>query len=202
YAAERAMAIGAKVLTLSDSDGFIYEPNGLDDERLSALKQLKLQKRGRLKDYAREFKSKYVAGKRPWSVKCDVALPCATQNELNGSDATELLRNGCICVGEGANMPSTLDAVSLFVDKKILFGPGKAANAGGVSVSGLEMTQNSMRLQWTRDEVDRRLRDIMKAIHSQCVRFGEQKGFINYVDGANIAGFRKVAEAMMEQGVV
>lgn len=202
FAAERAMAIGAKVLTLSDSDGFIYEPNGLDDERLSALKQLKLQKRGRLKDYAREFKSKYVAGKRPWSIKCDVALPCATQNELNGSDAKELLRNGCICVGEGANMPSTLDAVSLFLDKKILFGPGKAANAGGVSVSGLEMTQNSMRLQWTRDEVDRRLRDIMKAIHSQCVRFGEQKGFINYVDGANIAGFRKVAEAMMEQGVV
>jgi glutamate dehydrogenase (NADP+) len=145
---------------------------------------------------------KFMEVRRPWSVKCDVALPCATQNELDGSDARELIKNGCICVAEGANMPSTLEAVHLFLEKKLLFGPGKAANAGGVSVSGLEMTQNSMRLQWTRDEVDRRLREIMKAIHSQCVRFGEEKGFINYVNGANIAGFRKVAEAMLEQGVI
>ncbi|HVK59125.1 MAG TPA: NADP-specific glutamate dehydrogenase [Candidatus Kapabacteria bacterium] len=201
HAAERTMSVGAKVLTLSDSEGSIYEPNGLSDEKLNYLKDLKLVRRGRLKEYAQHFKTKFLDGKKPWGVKCDVALPCATQNELDVSDARELLKNGCICVAEGANMPCTLEAVHLFLEKKLLFGPGKAANAGGVSVSGLEMTQNSMRLQWTRDEVDRRLRDIMKAIHSQCVRFGEQGGFINYVDGANIAGFRKVAEAMLEQGV-
>jgi glutamate dehydrogenase/leucine dehydrogenase len=203
FAAERAMAVGAKVVTLSDSDGFIHDPEGLNDEKLAFIKDLKQVKRGRISEYVKEFKkSKYHAGKRPWSVKCHVALPCATQNELDGDDAKRLLANGCLAVGEGANMPCTLDAVSLFLGQKILFGPGKAANAGGVSVSGLEMTQNSMRLQWTRDEVDRRLRDIMRAIHSQCVRFGTQSGFINYVDGANIAGFRKVAEAMMEQGVL
>lgn len=202
HAAERAMAIGAKVLTLSDSNGSIYEPDGLTDEKLAYLKDLKLVQRGRLKEYAHHFKSKFLEGKRPWAVKGDVALPCATQNELDARDAKELLKNGCICVAEGANMPCTLEAVHLFLEKKLLFGPGKAANAGGVSVSGLEMTQNSMRFQWTRDEVDRRLREIMKAIHSQCVRFGEQKGFINYVDGANIAGFRKVAEAMIEQGII
>ena len=201
HAAERALSVGAKVLTLSDSEGSIYEPNGLSDEKLNYLKDLKLVRRGRLKEYAQHFKTKFLLGKKPWGLKCDVALPCATQNELDSNDARELLQNRCICVAEGANMPCTLEAVHLFLEKKLLFGPGKAANAGGVSVSGLEMTQNSMRLQWTRDEVDRRLRDIMKAIHSQCVRFGEQDGFINYVDGANIAGFRKVAEAMLEQGV-
>jgi glutamate dehydrogenase/leucine dehydrogenase len=169
---------------------------------LAYLKDLKTVRRGRLKDYAQHFGSSFLAGRRPWGVKCDIALPCATQNELDARDAGELMKNGCLCVAEGANMPSTLEAVHIFLQKKILFGPGKAANAGGVSVSGLEMTQNSMRLQWTRDEVDRRLRDIMKAIHSQCVRFGQQGGFVNYVDGANIAGFRKVAEAMLEQGVI
>lgn len=201
HAAERAMSVGAKVLTLSDSEGSTFDPEGITDEKLSFLKELKLVRRGRLKEYASHFKTTFLEGKRPWSVKADIALPCATQNELDVEDARELLKNGCICVAEGANMPCTLEAVHLFLENKLLFGPGKAANAGGVSVSGLEMTQNSMRLQWTRDEVDRRLRDIMKAIHSQCVRFGEQGGFINYVDGANIAGFRKVAEAMLEQGV-
>ena len=201
HAAERAMSVGAKVLTLSDSEETIYERDGLTDEKLAYLKDLKLVRRGRLKEYAQHFKTKFLEGKRPWGVKCDIALPCATQNELDAAHARELIKNGCICVAEGANMPSTLEAVHLFLEKKLLFGPGKAANAGGVSVSGLEMAQNSMRFQWTREEVDRRLREIMRAIHSQCVRFGEQAGFINYVDGANIAGFRKVAEAMIEQGL-
>ena len=201
HAAERAMSVGAKVLTLSDSEGSIFERDGLTDEKLAYLKELKLVRRGRLKEFAQHFKTKFLEGKKPWGVKCDIALPCATQNELDANDARELLKNGCICVAEGANMPCTLEAVHLFVEKKLLFAPGKAANAGGVSVSGLEMTQNSMRFQWTRDEVDRRLRELMKAIHSQCVRFGERDGFINYVDGANIAGFRKVAEAMLEQGI-
>jgi glutamate dehydrogenase (NADP+) len=196
------MAVGAKVVTLSDSDGSVYDREGFSDEKLKYLKDLKLVRRGRLKEFAQQFKLKFIDGRRPWSIKCDIALPCATQNELDANDARALLKNGCICVAEGANMPCTLKAVNLFIETKILFGPGKAANAGGVSVSGLEMTQNSMRLQWTRDEVDRRLREIMKAIHSQCVRFGEENGFINYVNGANIAGFRKVAEAMLEQGVI
>jgi glutamate dehydrogenase (NADP+) len=202
HAAERAMAVGGKVVTLSDSDGSVFDRDGFTDEKLHYLKDLKLVRRGRLKEFAQHFKLKFMEGQRPWSVKCDIALPCATQNELNAEDARELLKNGCICIAEGANMPCTLEAVHLFIEKKLLFGPGKAANAGGVSVSGLEMTQNSMRLQWTSDEVDRRLREIMKAIHSQCVRFGEDDGYINYVNGANIAGFRKVAEAMLEQGVV
>jgi glutamate dehydrogenase (NADP+) len=202
HAAERAVAVGAKVITLSDSDGFIHDSEGLNEEKLAFLKELKFVRRGRLKEFAGKFKSKFVEKKRPWGVKCDVALPCATQNELDGQNASALVKNGCFCVAEGANMPCTLEAISVFNDRKLLFGPGKAANAGGVSVSGLEMTQNSMRFQWTSDEVDRRLREIMKAIHSQCVRFGEKDGFVNYVDGANIAGFRKVAEAMLEQGVV
>jgi glutamate dehydrogenase/leucine dehydrogenase len=202
HAVERAIAVGAKVVTVSDSEGSIYDRDGFSDEKLGYLKDLKLIRRGRLKEFARRFKLKYLEGGNAWGVKCDIALPCATQNELRLNDARELVKNGCICIAEGANMPCTLDAVHFFLEKKLLFGPGKAANAGGVSVSGLEMTQNSMRLQWTRDEVDRRLREIMKAIHSQCVRFGDQKGFINYVDGANIAVFRKVAEAMLEQGVV
>jgi glutamate dehydrogenase (NADP+) len=202
FAAEKALMMGAKVVTFSDSGGFVYDPEGIDAERLAFVKELKSVKRGRIEEYAKQFKCEYHEGKRPWSVPCQVALPSATQNELSGADAQALVANGCICVGEGANMPSTPEAVEVFLGKKVLFGPGKAANAGGVSVSGLEMTQNSMRLQWTNDEVDKRLSDIMKAIHNQCVRFGEQDGFINYVNGANTAGFRKVAEAMLDQGLV
>ena len=202
FAAEKALLVGAKVVTLSDSNGFIDDPHGIDAERLAFVKELKNIRRGRIQEYAQQFKCAYFEGKRPWGVACQVALPCATQNELNGEDAKALTDNGCICVAEGANMPATPEAVQVFLGRRILFGPGKAANAGGVSVSGLEMTQNSIRLQWTNDEVERRLSDIMKAIHNQCVRFGEQAGYINYVDGANIAGFRKVAEAMLDQGIV
>jgi len=202
FAVEKAMMMGAKVVTLSDSDGFVFDRDGINAERLAYLKELKNVRRGRISEYASEFHCEYHAGRRPWNVPCDVALPCATQNELTGEDATALVRNGCISVGEGANMPSTPEAVDAFLGHRILFGPGKAANAGGVSVSGLEMSQNSMRLQWSTNEVDKRLHEIMKAIHNQCVRFGEQAGWINYVDGANIAGFRKVAEAMLDQGLV
>lgn len=202
FAVEKAMTMGARVVTMSDSEGFIYDRDGVDAEKLSFVKELKKIRRGRIKEYAKRFKCDYFAGKRPWSVPCQVALPCATQNELNGDDATSLVGNGCLCVGEGANMPSTPEAVEVFLGRRIAFGPGKAANAGGVSVSGLEMSQNSMRLQWSNDEVDKRLSEIMKAIHNQCVRFGTEDGFINYVNGANIAGFRKVAEAMLDQGIV
>jgi glutamate dehydrogenase (NADP+) len=202
FAAEKAVTMGAKVVTFSDSNGFVHDPHGVDAERLAFVKELKNVKRGRIQEYAEKFKCEYFEGKRPWNVPCQVALPSATQNEVSGSDAQALVGNGCICVGEGANMPSTPEAVEVFLGKKLLFGPGKAANAGGVSVSGLEMSQNSIRLQWTNDEVDKRLHDIMKAIHNQCVRFGERDGFINYVDGANTAGFRKVAEAMLDQGLV
>ena len=202
FAAEKALLRGAKVVTMSDSDGFIHDPDGFNGEKLAFIKDLKNVRRGRIKDYATKYHCKYVAGQRPWSIKCDVALPCATQNEISGSDAEQLVKNGCLCVAEGANMPSTPEAVEVFLSHKILYGPGKAANAGGVSVSGLEMSQNSLRLQWTTEEVDKRLSEIMKAIHNQCVRFGEADGFVNYVNGANIAGFRKVAEAMLDQGVV
>jgi glutamate dehydrogenase/leucine dehydrogenase len=202
FAAEKAMMMGAKVVTFSDSNGFVHDPKGVDAERLAFVKELKNVKRGRIQDYAKQFNCDYFEGKRPWGVPCQIALPCATQNEVSGSDAQALVGNGCICVGEGANMPSTPEAVEVFLGKKILFGPGKAANAGGVSVSGLEMTQNSIRLQWTNDEVDKRLSDIMKAIHNQCMRFGEQDGYINYVNGANTASFRKVAQAMLDQGLV
>jgi glutamate dehydrogenase/leucine dehydrogenase len=202
FAAEKAVMMGAKVVTFSDSNGFVYDPQGVDAERLAFVKELKKVKRGRIQEYAKQFKCEYFEGKRPWNVPCQIALPCATQNEVSGSDAQALVGNGCICVGEGANMPSTPEALEIFLGKRILFGPGKAANAGGVSVSGLEMSQNSMRLQWTNDEVDKRLSDIMKAIHNQCVRFGQQDGYTNYVDGANTAGFRKVAEAMLDQGLV
>ena len=202
FAAEKAMMMGAKVVTFSDSDGFVYDREGLTAEKLAYVKELKNVRRGRISEYAKQFRCEYHAGRRPWGVPCDVALPCATQNEVNGEEAKTLVRNGCISVGEGANMPSTPEAVDVFLEHKILFGPGKAANAGGVSVSGLEMTQNSMRLQWSSNEVDKRLSEIMKAIHNQCVRFGEQAGWVNYVDGANIAGFRKVAEAMLDQGLV
>jgi glutamate dehydrogenase/leucine dehydrogenase len=202
FAAEKAMMRGARVVTLSDSDGFVHDPQGLDAERVAFVKQLKNVRRGRIQEYAVQFKCDYFEGKRPWDVPCQIALPCATQNEISGSDAQSLAGNGCICLAEGANMPSTPEAVEVFLGKKILFGPGKAANAGGVSVSGLEMTQNSMRLQWTNDEVDKRLSDIMKAIHNQCVRFGDQDGYTNYVVGANTASFRKVGEAMLDQGLV
>jgi glutamate dehydrogenase/leucine dehydrogenase len=201
FATEKAILMGAKVVTVSDSEGFIYDPAGLDAEKLAYLKDLKNVRRGRIKEYAKQFHCQYFDKQRPWGVKCDVALPCATQNEIGGRDAEKLVRNGCVCVAEGANMPSTLEAVEVFLGHKILFGPGKAANAGGVSVSGLEMSQNSLRLQWSSEEVDKRLSDIMKAIHNQCARYGEEKGWINYVNGANIGGFRKVAEAMIDQGM-
>ena len=201
FAAEKAMMMGARVVTFSDSNGFVYDREGLTAEKLAFVKDLKNVRRGRIAEYAKQFKCEYHADQRPWGIKCDVALPCATQNELNGAEAKTLVQNGCICVGEGANMPSTPEAVDVFLGHRILYGPGKAANAGGVSVSGLEMSQNSLRLQWTSDEVDKRLSDIMKAIHNQCVRFGERDGWVNYVDGANIAGFRKVAEAMLDQGL-
>lgn len=202
YAAEKAMQLGAKVVALSDSNGYIYDPAGLNEEKLAFVMELKNVKRGRIKEYADKYGCEYYEGKRPWEVKCDIALPCATQNELDGEEAQALIKNGCICVAEGANMPSTPEAVELFLDAKILYGPGKAANAGGVATSGLEMSQNSLRLSWTREEVDQRLLGIMQAIHAQCVQYGKQGDFINYVDGANIAGFVKVADSMIEQGVV
>ena len=202
FAAEKALLMGAKVVTFSDSDGSIYDPSGVDEERLAFLKELKGERRGRIEEYAKKFKCNYLAGKRPWGVPCQVALPCATQNEIELEDAKTLVKNGCDCVAEGANMPSTPEAVRVFLEKKILFGPGKAANAGGVAVSGLEMSQNSLRLSWTREEVEKRLAGIMSAIHQQCVQHGEAKGFVNYVQGANVGGFRKVAEAMLDQGLV
>ena len=202
FAAEKALLMGAKVVTFSDSDGSIYDPSGVDEERLAFLKELKGERRGRIEEYAKKFKCNYLAGKRPWGVPCQVALPCATQNEIELEDAKTLVKNGCDCVAEGANMPSTPEAVRVFLEKKILFGPGKAANAGGVAVSGLEMSQNSLRLSWAREEVEKRLAGIMSAIHQQCVQHGEAKGFVNYVQGANVGGFRKVAEAMLDQGLV
>ena len=202
FAAEKALLMGAKVVTFSDSDGSVHDPAGVDEERLAFLKKLKGEQRGRIEEYAKKFHCTYLPGKRPWGVPCEVALPCATQNEIDLADAQTLLKNGCDCVAEGANMPSTTEAVKLFLEKRILFGPGKAANAGGVAVSGLEMSQNSLRLSWTREEVEKRLAGIMAAIHQQCVQYGEKDGFVNYVDGANVAGFRKVAEAMLDQGLV
>jgi glutamate dehydrogenase/leucine dehydrogenase len=202
HAAEKAIELGAKVIAMSDSDGFTYDPHGFDHEKLALLQEVKNVRRGRIRDFAKQLHWQYFDKQRPWGMKCDVALPCATQNEINGRDAEKLVRNGCLCVAEGANMPSTAEAVDVFLGHKILFGPGKAANAGGVAVSGLEMSQNSLRLSWTREEVDKRLRDIMRAIHNQCERHGLKDGFINYVNGANIAGFYKVAEAMLDQGVV
>jgi glutamate dehydrogenase (NADP+) len=202
YATEKAIELGAKVVTLSDSSGTIHDPNGIDREKLDYVMELKNVKRGRIKEYADKFKVEYLEGKRPWNIKCDVALPSATQNEIDGKDAKALIDNGCICVSEGANMPSTPEAVDIFLNAKILYGPGKAANAGGVSTSGLEMSQNSLRLSWTREEVDEKLKGIMKAIHAQCVEYGKEGDYVNYVNGANIAGFIKVADSMIEQGVV
>ena len=202
YAIEKATQLGAKVVTASDSSGYIYDANGIDASKLAFLMELKNEKRGRIKEYADKFGCEFVEGKTPWGVKGDIALPCATQNELNGDDAKTLVSNGCMCVAEGANMPSTPEAVEVFLDKKILFAPGKASNAGGVATSGLEMSQNSLRLSWTREEVDERLHNIMKSIHAACVKFGTEGDSVNYVKGANIAGFVKVADAMIDQGVV
>ena len=203
YSVEKVNQLGGKVVTLSDSSGFIHDPDGIDDEKLAFVMELKNIKRGRIKEYADKYKVKYFEGERPWKVKCDVALPSATQNEINEEEAQALVKNGCYVVAEGANMPSTPEAVEVFLRAKVLFGPGKAANAGGVAVSGLEMSQNSMRLPWTREEVDNRLHMIMQNIHETCVRYGKTpSGFINYVNGANIGGFIKVADAMIAQGVV
>ncbi|NND77345.1 MAG: NADP-specific glutamate dehydrogenase [Flavobacteriales bacterium] len=203
YAAEKCMQLGAKVVSMSDSGGYIYDENGIDKLQLEWIMNLKNVKRGRISEYAEEFKAaKYVAGERPWSEKCDVALPCATQNELNGDQAKALIDNGCVCIAEGANMPSTPEAIEAFHNAKILFAPGKASNAGGVATSGLEMSQNSIRLSWTREEVDEKLLGIMKSIHSQCVEFGKEGDHVDYVKGANIAGFVKVADAMLDHGVV
>lgn len=202
YATEKVTQLGGKVVTLSDSNGFIYDPDGIDAEKLAYVIDLKTVKRGRIKEYAEKYGVEYYEGKTPWGIQCDVALPCATQNELNGDDAKTLVDNGCFCVSEGANMPSTIEAIDIFLENKILYGPGKAANAGGVAVSGLEMTQNSMRLSWTREEVDNKLHLIMKDIHANCVKYGNKGDFVNYVDGANIGGFVKVADAMLDQGLV
>lgn len=203
YATEKATELGAKVVTFSDSGGTIYDPNGIDKDKLAFVMELKNIKRGRIKEYAEKYSVEYFEGERPWNIKCDVALPSATQNEITEEDAKTLIANGCYCISEGANMPSVPEAIEVYLDKKILYGPGKAANAGGVAVSGLEMTQNSMRLPWSREQVDERLQQIMINIHETCVKFGtKDDGFINYVDGANIGGFVKVADAMLAQGVV
>lgn len=202
YSIEKVLDLGGKPVTVSDSSGYIYDPEGIDRDKLEYIMELKNVKRGRIKEYAEKYGCKYVEGKRPWEVKCDVALPSATQNEINGNDAEALVKNGCFCVSEGANMPSTPEAIDVYMKNKILYGPGKAANAGGVAVSGLEMSQNSLRLSWTRKEVDERLHNIMKDIHETCVKYGTEGKFINYVKGANVGGFIKIADAMLDQGVV
>ncbi|MDD4490575.1 MAG: NADP-specific glutamate dehydrogenase [Paludibacter sp.] len=203
YTAEKVLELGGKVITLSDSNGYIYDPDGITKEKLEYIFELKNIYRGRIKEYADKYGCKYVEGARPWAEVCTIALPSATQNELNGDDAKMLVKNGCIAVSEGANMPSTPEAVEVFLKNKILYAPGKAANAGGVSVSGLEMTQNSMKISWSKEEVDEKLKSIMENIHNACVKYGtEADGYVNYVKGANIAGFMKVAKAMMAQGVL
>ncbi|MDX2002151.1 MAG: NADP-specific glutamate dehydrogenase [Chitinophagales bacterium] len=203
YAIEKCLQLGAKVVTASDSNGFVYDTDGFNNEKLAWLMDLKNNRRGRIKEYADHFGAMYVDGKTPWNVKCDVALPCATQNEVDGEDAKALISNGVVCVAEGANMPCNIDAVNVFQDARILFAPGKASNAGGVATSGLEMSQNSLRLSWTREEVDARLHNIMKSIHHTCQIYGGRPdGTIDYVKGANIGGFVKVADAMLEQGLV
>jgi glutamate dehydrogenase (NADP+) len=203
YTVEKLIELGAKVVTLSDSNGYIYDPAGINTEKLEYVKELKEVYRGRIREYAEKYKCKYVEGARPWGEKCDIALPSATQNEINEDDAKTLVANGCIAVSEGANMPSTPGAIEVFQKAKILYAPGKAANAGGVATSGLEMTQNSIRLSWTREEVDAKLKDIMQNIHAQCVKYGtESDGYINYVKGANVAGFMKVAKTILAQGIL
>ena len=202
YATEKATELGAKVVTLSDSSGTIHDENGIDAEKLAWIMDLKNNRRGRIKEYADKFGATYLEGQRPWFVQCDIALPCATQNEINSDDAKMLVSNGCRAVSEGANMPTDPDAVNVFMESGILFGPGKAANAGGVATSGLEMSQNSMRLNWSREEVDSKLHSIMKNIHEACVTHGTENGSVNYIKGANIAGFIKIADSMLDQGVV
>ncbi len=202
YTVEKLNQLGAKAVTLSDSNGFIYDPAGIDAKKLDFIMELKNVRRGRIKEYATKFKCKYVEGQRPWSVKCDAAFPSATQNEISGEEAQTLVKNGCIAIGEGANMPTTPEGIEVFQKAKILYAPGKAANAGGVATSGLEMSQNSMRLSWSREEVDEKLHSIMVAIHENCVQYGKKGNYVNYVDGANIAGFVKVADSMLDQGLV
>ena len=204
YAVQKTLQLGGKPVTLSDSNGYIHDPDGIDAEKLEYVFELKNIYRGRIKEYVERYpKAKYFEGQKPWGVKCDIAMPCATQNELDGAAAETLVKNGCICVAEGANMPSTPEAIAVFQKHKLLYAPGKAANAGGVATSGLEMTQNSMRLAWTPEEVDAKLHKIMSDIHAACIKYGtEEDGYINYVKGANIAGFIKVAGAMLSQGLV
>ncbi len=204
YAAEKAIQLGAKVVTLSDSSGYIYDKDGINEEKLAFVMHLKNVERGRIDQYATKYPSAtFFKNKTPWNTACDIAMPCATQNELNGTDAENLISNGCVCISEGANMPCTPEAITAFHKSKILFAPGKASNAGGVATSGLEMTQNSLRFNWTREEVDEKLKQIMEEIHIACLKYGtEEDGYINYVKGANIAGFVKVADAMLAQGVI
>lgn len=202
FAIQKATQLGGKVVTASDSSGFIYDENGIDAGKLEFLMDLKNNRRGRIKEYADKFGCEFHEGKTPWGIKCDIALPCATQNELHGEDAAKLLANGCICVSEGANMPSTPEAIEKFHEAKILFAPGKASNAGGVATSGLEMSQNSLRLSWTSEEVDEKLHGIMVSIHQACEKYGRDGDYVDYVKGANIAGFVKVADSMLDQGVV
>lgn len=204
HAAEKAMQLGAKVVSLSDSNGSIYDPEGFNEEKIAYVKKLKNVIRGRIKEYVKQYpNARYIEGKRPWGIPCDIAMPCATQNEIELEDAKQLVANGCYCVCEGANMPTTPDAIAVFQQAKLLYSPGKASNAGGVATSGLEMSQNSMRLKWTSEEVDEKLHRIMADIHAACLKYGtEEDGYINYVKGANIAGFIKVANAMVDQGLV
>lgn len=201
YACQKATELGAKVVTLSDSSGYIYDAKGIDAKKLAFIMELKNVRRGRVKEYAEKFGCEFYAG-RPWSVNCDIALPCATQNELSKDEAKNLVANGCILVSEGANMPSTPEAIAVFQESKILFAPGKASNAGGVATSGLEMSQNSLRMNWTREEVDNKLKKIMQDIHTSCIEYGTEGNYVDYVKGANIAGFVKVADAMLDQGLV
>ena len=204
YAAEKALQLGAKVVTMSDSNGFVYDPDGIDGEKLAYVMELKNVYRRRIREYAEKYpRAQYFENRRPWGIKCDIAMPCATQNEINADEARTLVGNGCICVAEGANMPTEPDAIEVFQNARLLYSPGKASNAGGVATSGLEMTQNSIRLKWTREEVDSHLHRIMSDIHETCLKYGTEKdGYVNYVKGANIAGFIKVADAMMAQGLV
>lgn len=203
YTAEKWLALGGKVLTMSDSSGMIYDKDGITQEKLEFIKDLKNNRRGRIKEYADEYGVVYKEGARPWGVKCDIAFPSATQNELDGKDAKKLVKNGCLGISEGANMPSTAEAIEVFQEAGILYAPGKASNAGGVATSGLEMSQNSLRMNWTREEVEDKLQQIMKNIHEKCVEYGaKRKGKVDYVRGANIGGFVKVADAMIAQGVL
>jgi glutamate dehydrogenase (NADP+) len=202
YAALKLIQLGAKVITLSDSSGFVHDPDGIDEEKLNFIIELKTVRRGRISEFAEKFKLKFYDNQKPWKIPCDLAFPCATQNELDVEDAKDLIKNGCMGLAEGANMPVTMEAINCFQDAKLLFAPGKASNAGGVAVSGLEMTQNSIRMSWSSEELEKRLVEIMIDIHKQCIRYGSEKDYVDYMKGANIAGFVKVADAMLAYGVV